>query len=257
MNKTPSNLVKAVDRSINILEELANHQDGLGVTALANRLDIHKSSVHRLLSTLVYRGLVKQDSKTDNYKLGLKLFELGSRIFNELEIREYAKPYLEELVAETDEAVHLVIMDQGEIVYIDKVESSKAIRMNSQIGKRVPVHCSAVGKAMLAYYPELKVDQIIKEQGLAKYTENTITDASEFKEHLKQVKEQGYAIDDVEHELGIRCVAAPIFDYSGEVVSSVSVSGPTIHVTKQRVEQLAKLVKDTAMKISSQLGYRG
>jgi len=257
MNKTPNNLVKAVDRSVNILEELANYEDGLGVTELANRLDIHKSSIHRLLSTLVYRGLVKQDPKTDNYKLGLKLFELGSRIFNDLEIREYARPYLEELVAITDEAVHLVIMDQGEVVYIDKVESSKTIRMNSQIGKRVPVHCSAVGKAMLAYYPQIKVDKIIKEQGLAKYTENTITDPTEFKEHLKQVKEQGYAIDDVEHELGIRCVAAPIFDYSGEVVSSVSVSGPTIHVTKERVGELAKVVKDTAMKISSQLGYRG
>jgi DNA-binding IclR family transcriptional regulator len=254
--KRPSNLVKAVDRSVNILEELANHEEGLGVTELANRLDIHKSSIHRLLSTLVYRGLVKQDPKTDNYKLGLKLFELGSRIFNDLEIREYAKPYLEELVAATDEAVHLVIMDQGEIVYIDKVESSKTIRMNSQIGKRVPVHCSAVGKAMLAYYPKARVDQIIKEQGLAKYTENTITDLKELKEHLTKIKEQGYAIDNVEHELGIRCVAAPIFNYSGKVVSSVSVSGPTIHVTKERVEELAKLVKDTAMKISSQLGYR-
>ncbi|OCL28592.1 IclR family transcriptional regulator [Orenia metallireducens] len=254
--KRPSNLVKAVDRSVNILEELANHEEGLGVTELANRLDIHKSSIHRLLSTLVYRGLVKQDPKTDNYKLGLKLFELGSRIFNDLEIREYAKPYLEELVVATDEAVHLVIMDQGEIVYIDKVESSKTIRMNSQIGKRVPVHCSAVGKAMLAYYPKARVDQIIKEQGLAKYTENTITDLKELKEHLTKIKEQGYAIDNVEHELGIRCVAAPIFNYSGKVVSSVSVSGPTIHVTKERVEELAKLVKDTAMKISSQLGYR-
>ncbi|MCK8816718.1 IclR family transcriptional regulator [Natroniella sulfidigena] len=255
MKKRPSNLVKSVDRSINILEELAKYEEGLGVTELGNRLDIHKSSVHRLLSTLVYRGLVEQDSKTGNYKLGLKIFELGSKIFNDLEIREYAKLYLEELVEETGEAVHLAVLDQGEIIYIDKVESSNTIRMYSQVGKRAPVHCTGLGKAILAYLSEEEVDRIIETKGLPEYTENTITDPEQFKERLALIRNRGYAMDEIEHELGIRCVAAPIFNYNDEAVAAVSVSGPTMRVSKDRIDELSKLVKEIGLKISQRLGY--
>ncbi|AGB42406.1 transcriptional regulator [Halobacteroides halobius DSM 5150] len=255
MRTKPNNLVKSVNRSINILEELAKYENGLGVTEIGNRLDVHKSSVHRLLSTLVYRGLVEQDQETGKYKLGLKLFELGSRIFNDLEVREYAKPYIEELVRKTNETVHLVTLDQGEVLYIDKVKSPETITMASQIGARGPIHCTGVGKAMAAYLAETEVDKIIKKKGMPKQTENTITDPREFKEHLDLVKERGYAIDEIENEAGIRCIAAPIFDYDGDVVAAVSVSGPTMRVTKERISELAKQVRETGLQISYRLGY--
>ncbi|GAB6099553.1 IclR family transcriptional regulator [Halanaerocella petrolearia] len=255
MRKKPNNLVKSVNRSINILEELAKYEDGLGVTELGNRLDVHKSSVHRLLSTLVYRGLVEQDQETGKYKLGLKLFELGSRIFNDLEVRKYAKSYLEELVSQTNETVHLVTLDQGEVLYVDKVKSPETITMVSQVGARGPVHSTSVGKAMAAYLDEEEIDRIVRKKGMPRYTENTITDPQEFKKHLKVIKERGYAIDEIENELGIRCIAAPIFDYNGEVVAAVSISGPTMRVTKERISELAEKVKETGLQISYRLGY--
>ncbi|MBM7556859.1 IclR family transcriptional regulator [Halanaerobacter jeridensis] len=255
MRNKPNNLVKSVNRSVNILEELSKYEDGLGVTELSNRLDVHKSSVHRLLSTLLYRGLVEQNEENGKYELGLKIFELGSRIFNELEVREYAKPYLEQLVKKTNETVHLVTLDQGEVLYLDKVSSPETITMASQIGARAPIHSTAVGKAIAAHLEEKRVEEIISKKGMPKRTENTITELEEFKENLGLIRERGYAIDEIENEAGIRCIAAPIFDYDGKVVAAVSISGPTIRVTQDRISNLANQVTETGLQISYRLGY--
>ncbi|MCK8824774.1 IclR family transcriptional regulator [Fuchsiella alkaliacetigena] len=255
MRKAPNNLVKSLNKAINVLEELGKYEHGLRLTELSDNLGLHKSSVHRLLSTLAYRGLVEQEQDTNKYKLGLKIFELGSRIFNDLEIREYASDYLKEMVDRVGEAAHLVVLDQGEVLYLHKVESPKTIRMHSEVGRRASAHCTAAGKVILAYLAEEEVNEILEIKGLTQYTENTITEIATFKQQLESIRTKSYAIDREEHQLGICCIAAPIFDYTEQVVAAVSLSGPTIRITRDRIPELATLVKKTTQQISSRLGY--
>lgn len=255
MRKQPSNLVKSVDRSINILEELAKYEEGLGVTELGNRLDIHKSSVHRLLSTLVYKGLVEKDKKNNNYKLGLKIFELGSKIFNDFKISEYTKSYLKKLVKISGERVNLVIPDKDEIVYIDKREDSKNIKINLPIGHRSPMHCTAAGKAILANLSQDKIKDIIK-SNLIKFTSNTITEVQDLINELDLIKARNYAIDDSEYKSEIRCVATPIFNYRDEVIAAISICGPKSRMTHEKISDLRETMVDIGREISCRLGYR-
>ena len=254
-DKKPAQYVKAVGRALDIIEELVKADDDLGVTELSQRLDIHKSTIYRLLSTLSYRGYVEQDSRTNNYKVGIKLFEVGSSVLNKMDLRSKIKPHLEQLMLDTKETVHLGILDDYEVVYIDKVESNETIRMYSKIGRRVPTHCTSLGKVLLAYSPEEVVDNAIQVKGLPKYTENTITDPDEFKERLARVRERGYAIDDEEQEPNIRCLAGPIFNYDGEIIAAFSISGPLMRMSEERVDDLSALVKDYSTRISASFGY--
>jgi IclR family KDG regulon transcriptional repressor len=166
--------VQSVDRALMIIDFLKENISGLGITELANRLDLSKSTVHRLLTSLKNKGYVKQDGVTEKYQLGLKFVELGSIISQSLEIRQIAAPYMKRLVEETGETSHLVVLEEGEIIYIEKIESPNTIRMYSLIGKRAPAHCTGAGKAIVAYIPEVEVAQIIKEKGMARFTDTTI-----------------------------------------------------------------------------------
>ncbi|SHJ54900.1 transcriptional regulator, IclR family [Anaerobranca californiensis DSM 14826] len=251
-----NNLVESVVRAILILEELAKNEKGIGITELSKKLSLSKSTVHRLITTLMHMGLVQQDPIFKTYSLGLKVFELGFKVINDLEIKKKANPYIEALAKEINETVHLAIIDNNEIVYIDKVESSRTLKMYSQIGKRAPVHCTALGKVILAYSDEKKVESILMHSKLKRYTNNTITDKDKFKEHLAKVRELGYAIDNIEHEEGVRCVAAPIFDYTNKVIGAISISGPTVRISEDRIKELAELITSTAHKISKSLGYK-
>lgn len=247
--------VQSLERALKILEVLGNHQKGLGVTELAHEVDLHKSTVHRLLGTLAQRGFVEQDSETERYKLGLKIIELSNKMLTNMEVRQEARPYLEELMQFANEVVHLCVLRQGEIVYIDKVECPSTIRMYSQIGRRGPVHSSGVGKAILAFLPQEEVVRILQDKGMPRKTPNTITDIDEMLNHLAEIRLQGYSVDEVENELGIRCVAAPIWDHAGQVVASISVAGPESRVTRERVPELASKIKETGLMISHRLGY--
>lgn len=254
--KKPVQLVQALDRALDIIEKLVQAENGLGVTELSNSTGLHKSTVYRLLATLNYRGYVKKDSMTNRYKVGLKLFEIGSFVLNNLDLRKQVRPYLKKLRKETKETTHLGILDQNEVVYIDKEETSEAIRMYSKIGRRVAAHCTSLGKILLAFSSAELVNRVIKEGGLSVYTENTITDPVEFKEHLNKVKKQGYAIDNEEQEEGIRCIGGPIFDYKGDIIAAFSIAGPTIRLTEELVEEeLSELIINYSNKISSSFGY--
>jgi DNA-binding IclR family transcriptional regulator len=167
------------------------------------------------------------------------------------------RPYLEELMEKTKETVHLGILDDGEIIYLDKVESTATIRMYSQVGKRAPVHSTSLGKTILAQLSEPEVRKILEEKGMVAKTKNTITDIDKFLEHLKEVKKQGYAVDDEEQEKDIRCIAGPIFNHRGEVVASFSISAPISRMDKKRMEELAELVVQYSEKMSRSLGYSG
>lgn len=251
-------LVRAVERSLTILEALAGEQGRpKGITEIAQKIKLGKSTIHRLLGTLQEKGYVQKDPHTEKYKLGLKFIEMGNIVLTNLELRSQAADCLKRLMERSGQTVHLAILDQGEIVYIDKVENMGGIKMASYIGRRSYVHSSALGKAILAYLPEDEVKHILEDKGMPKLTPNTITSFSQFKTHLERVRQQGYAVDDVENEDAIRSIAAPIFNYMGHVVAAVSISGTVMQVTIDRVAEMARMVVECADEISVRLGYLG
>jgi len=259
-NSKPNNLVQTIERASSILDILGQSPQGISIRELSAKIKLPKGTTHRLLSSLSYFGYVRQDPKTRNYLLGLKLVELGQLLLSQLDLRKEAEPFLKDLAERTKETVHLVFLDRNEIVYIDKVETDQnpsGLKMASRVGLRNPAHSSAVGKVLLAHFPEEELKNFIKEKGIAKRTENTIADPAQLKEHLKSVRAQGYAIDDEENEKGIRCVAAPIYNEVGKPVAAISISGPAFRITKKVIqESLKKEVMETALKISQRLGFR-
>lgn len=248
------NLVQSVDRALTILEEVASSEVEVGVTELANKLDLHKSTVHRMLNTLMHKGYIEQNPETEGYKVGLKVFELGSKMFNELEIRDQSL-YLKELMQETNETVHLVVRDGDQGVYIDKVDTKQTLRMYSKIGRRVPLYCSAVGKVLLSNLSQDKLEKLYKGVEFKRYTKNTITNWDDFLKELKKVRQNGYAVDNEEHEEEIRCIAAPIKNYKGQIIAAISISGPVFRITDKKVNEFAFKVKNKALMISKRLGY--
>jgi IclR family KDG regulon transcriptional repressor len=251
------NTVKSVDRALQILKLVARKKEGSGVTELSNGVDINKSSVYRILSTLVKHRLVEQDPSTEKYKLGYGLLELSTRLLESIDLRTEAYPFLRELEKETNEVIHLVVYDQGKVVYIEKLEGTETLRMHSQMGRRAPVHCTAVGKAILAYLPTEQVYDILNHHGMSRHTPKTITELDPLMEQLQEVRERGFALDNEENEMGIICVAAPIFDHRAKAFAAISVSGPIMRMSDERQGQLIDLVKETSVKISQRMGYKG
>ena len=255
----PSNLVQTIERISLILDILGKSPQGLSIGELSDKTGLPKGTTHRLLTSLAYFGHVRQHSKKKNYHLGFKLVELGNLLLSQLDYRTEAHPYLVELAERTKETVHMVILDNNEVLYIDKVDvgqNAGGLRMASILGARIPTHCSAVGKVMLAFLPEEKLVEIVNDKGLLRRTENTITDFEELKSHLQHIREQGYALDDEENEKGVKCVGAPIRDQSGKVIAAISISVPGIRI---RTDTLLTTYKDqvveTARNISNKLGY--
>lgn len=254
MEKTkPDQYVQSIDRALDIIEKLVKGEKSMGVTEISDSLGLHKSTVYRLLATLVYRGYVEQD-ENGAYKVGLKLFEIGGNVLNKMDLRKRIKPYLINLQEETRETVHLGILDKGEVIYIDKEETTETIRMYSEIGGRVKAYCTSLGKVLLAYN-NIDINRLYPGDCLQRYTENTIADKKLLIEHLLSVKKQGYAIDDQEQELGIRCIGGPIFNFNGDIIAAFSIAGPTTRITKERVLSLAKIIMKYSKIISSSFGY--
>lgn len=247
-------VVKSISRAIKILEAFKSDR-GMSVTEISKILNLPKSSVHEILFTLVTEGILEKDFDSSTYHLGIKLFELGNRARSNLEIRKVATPYLKELNARFDETVHLTVLDNQEVLYIECFESTKRLRTYSVIGVRAPLHCTAVGKAILAFLSRDEIDEIIKVKGLEKFTENTITDRDVLLQELEKTVLNGYAVDNMEHEDGVRCVGAPIRNYSGSVFASISVSGPSQRVTLENIPEIAEVVIATASDISRKLGF--
>jgi len=257
----PNNLVQTIERVATIFDAMAQSAQGISLKELSAKVDLPKGTTHRLLSSLAYFGYVRQASESKNYHLGFKLVELGNRLLDQLDLRAQARPFLVNLCKRTKETVHLVVLDQNEALYIDKVESDEkpgGLQMVSRVGLRVSTHCSSVGKVLLAHLSDQQLHALIKEDGLEKRTENTIIDPGKLKRHLKVVRQQGYAIDDEENEKGIRCVGAPVLNQQGQVIAAISISGPTVRMTKKIIQKtLQNEVIRTALDISRELGYQG
>ena len=249
-------LVQSVDRTLTLLEVLSDCNDGLGITEISSLVNLHKSTVHRLLSTLIYKGYVVQDEESSKYKITFKLFELGSKKVHKLDLLEISRPYTKMLMESVNEVVHLIIREETDIVYIDKVEANNTISMASRIGKRNPMYCTATGKAILAYLPEEEIREVWNKSKIVKLTKKTNTDFILFKKELQEVKKNGYAIDDEENEIGVKCVGAPIFDMNGDVVAAISVTGPVTRITDDKIDFISNEVMQCTNLISKEMGYK-
>ncbi|MFC0558830.1 IclR family transcriptional regulator [Halalkalibacter alkalisediminis] len=248
-------MVKSVDRALQLIHLVSQNKEGRGVTELATHLDLNKSSIFKLLSTLVSHGYIEQDPNTKKYRLGYKYLELSSILLESIDLRTEAKPFLEELESLTNEVIHLVVYDQGEVIYIEKLEGSETLRTHSKVGRRAPMHCTSVGKVILAHLPEHEVSAIIDKYGLPRHTEKTITDRDQFLLELQKIKRKGFGVEVEENEAGISCMATPIFDNRGKIVAAVSISGPSTRLTKERIERLSSILIEVGSKISRRLGF--
>jgi IclR family KDG regulon transcriptional repressor len=248
-------VVKSVWRTVKIFE-LLSCGDSLSVTEISKKLGFPKASVYEILFTLNKEGIIEKDPATNRYHLGLKLFELGNMARHNLDIRKAAIPFLKRLNEHLDETVHLTLLDHDEVLYIECFESTKRLRTYSVIGDRAPLHCTAVGKAILAFLSQDEIERIIQVKGLENFTENTLTHKDLLLKDLEKVVQYGYAVDNMEHEEGVRCVGAPIRNNEGNVLASISVSGPSQRITTNKIPEIATIVISTAREISSRLGYK-
>ena len=244
--------VQSVERIFQLIESLAAHPAGAGLQRLAQDTDLAKSTVHRLLASLVSLGYAAQD-ENGRYRLTLKMFELSSGIVNSMDIMDVAKVHLERLAQRTGEAVHLVIRDGQDIVYIYKTESGP-MRMSSRVGLRSPLYCTGVGKAILATLPADEVTNIWQHTTPQKLTAHTIVEFDALQAQLAEVRTNGYAIDDEENELGVRCVAVAIPGVGGRADSAVSISGLAPYMTPERIRRIATLAQDARTDIMADLG---
>jgi DNA-binding IclR family transcriptional regulator len=249
-------VVQAVDRALDILEAFNYHNEELGVTELSHKLNLHKNNVFRLLASLETRGYIEQDKKTGNYRLGLKTFEVANVFLHHLGLRRQARPILEDLVSKCNETAYLAVTDGADVVYVLMHETSHTVRVIPRLGHRLPAYCTASGKVQLAFESEDRLVQLFRERPLRKLTENTITDPDQLRQHLAEVVQQGFAVDNEELEYGVRCLAAPVRDYSHRVVAGVGLSGPVSRFSLDRIRtELVPLVREAGTKISQRLGY--
>ena len=246
--------IQSVERALNILEEFNVKEKEIGVTELAKRLSLNKSTCFGLLQTLESRGYLEQNTDNGKYRLGLNVFKIGQIYEANLELLEIARPYLEELVEKTKETAHLVIRNKLDAVYIEKCEGPCAINIISRVGKRVNLHCTGVGKALLAYLSEKEFEDVVKKEPNS-FTPKTIIDKEELKRHLQTVRENGYSIDDEEIEIGLRCIAAPVFNHKNQAIAAISISGPSTRITYEKFPELIEIIKHTAYQVSLRMGY--
>ena len=238
---------------VQLIEQLASHPAGASLQRLAQETGLAKSTVHRLLASLVSLGYAAQEPETGRYRLTLKMFELSSGIVDSMDIMGVAKAHLERLSQRTGEAVHLVIRDARDIVYIYKTESGP-MRMSSRVGLRSPLYCTGVGKAILATLPPEEVEDVWNHSSLKKLTSRTVVDLTEMQDQLAEVRANGYAIDDEENEMGVRCVAVAIPGPDGRAESAFSISGLAPYMTPERIRRVAALALDTRTDILADLG---
>jgi IclR family transcriptional regulator, KDG regulon repressor len=249
-------LIQSVERAADILELFLTSGPELSVKEISQQLNLSKSTAHGLIKTLEHRGYLQQNADDLKYRLGIRLFELGNFVGNHLDIGKVALPVIKELAENLKETVHLVIRQQDELIYIEKVEGPYSLRMYSQVGKRAPIHCTGVGKAILAFEDDQEIDRLLSSTQLQSFTEHTITDIEEIKKQLPTVRERGYSIDDEEIELGLKCVAAPIFNHKGDVIASISCASPKMRLTAERLPVVIDGIKEAALEISNRLGYK-
>jgi DNA-binding IclR family transcriptional regulator len=241
--------IQSLARGLKILSMLSGSQEGSSVTEVAAELGIDKGSASRLLSTLVRYGFAEKDPVSRRFSLGPQLVVLSRSLLTRMPLREVAKPYLRDLMRATGECAHVGILSQGRVLYIDQVESPASLRVNAEVGSLAPLHCTALGKVLLAFGRQSLPEE------LEKFTEATLLTREALRKNLEVVRQQGYAVDDEEFDPGVRCIAAPIFDFRDKLVGSIGISGPVTRMTPATMNTLAGQVLEISRKLSERMKF--
>jgi DNA-binding IclR family transcriptional regulator len=257
MPEKDASTATAVERALNILEATAQRRDGMNNSEISRRLAIPKSSASYILRVLDRRGYLRRDGQTGRYRLGLKVLSLGRDAqagvnLSGVDLVEVALPLMRALCEKIHMTVHLAVLDHGEAVYVEKVEASGFFKINTWVGRRMYLHSTSVGKALLAWMPKNEAETILRQQVLKKRTPKTITSVPRLVAELERVRELGHAVDDEENSLGARCLGAPIFDAESHVAASLGVSGTLTQTDENNMPRIVDALKDAARKISRQ-----
>jgi IclR family acetate operon transcriptional repressor len=255
-NPATAYTVKSLVKALNILQVLADEEPPYTLTQLSRRLKLHVSTVHRLLVNLLRHGFVEEDAVSGGYQLGYRVLRMGLRVLDRLDFRRAAQPLLRALNLRTKETVHLAILQETRGISIEKFDSPQPVGLDARLGGIMPLHCTGVGKTLLAYQSEELLNQITHTPGLTRMTARTITGLPQLRKELERIREQGYTVDQEEAVEGLSCVAGPIFNHVGQVVAAFSVAGPATRLTPARIPEFAQLVRETSQQISYRLGYR-
>ncbi len=246
--------VQALDRAFAVLDLLGESDVPLGLAQVASSLQLHKSTAHRFLMVLERHRMVERTGN-GKFRLGLRLFDFGNRAIEQYDLRERAQPHLRRLVSETEETAHLALLEAARVIYIDKIEPARSVRMITRIGASNPVHCTSVGKAILAFLPEDRAEEVIRRTRFERFTPRTIASADALRAEMEKTRKRGYAVDDEEFEEGLRCIAVPVLDAQRQPVAAVSVSGPSFRVTAQKLPSIANHLVQCVRGISADMGY--
>lgn len=247
--------ITSLQRGLRLLDLFASAERGLTASQIAKLSGLPVSTVHRFLVNLESAGFLNY-SGTGSYHLGVACFSIGQAALGQLDIRRLSLPYLQELNQDTRETIHLAMRHGLSAVYVEKLDSPEPLRIYSRIGAAVPLHCTGVGKVMLAYMPPEELAAILPQLEFRRITANSVGSLQELQTHLQKVRRNGYACDLEEYEPHIRCIAAPVWDHSGAVNASVSITGPAVRMSLTRLRQLAPLIQDAGNRISRELGYQ-
>jgi DNA-binding IclR family transcriptional regulator len=247
--------VPSIERALSVLQCLGRSKHGFSISEIGRRLKIPKSSAHLILTTLERRGFLQKNTQTGKYHFGLQMVSLSRSALENLDLREEAQPFLRCLMQESGLTVHMAVLERDEAVIIEKVEAPGLVRLASWIGRRLDVNCTGVGKVLIAFLPENELNYLLSTKDFARHNGRTIIAKSALRRELTLVKQLGYALDDEEDELGLRCIGAPVFDENQKAVAAISVAGTTSQIAIERVPFLARMVTRTARGISSRLGY--
>jgi len=247
--------IQVLDRAAQILECFGFDHKELSVSEIGSRTGLHKSTTHRILMALEYNRLIKQNPVTGKYHLGIKLFSLGNQAVLQLDLRESCRPHLTRLMDKTKETVHLAVLDGAQVLYLDKVEGPHALRMPSRVGRHITTYCTSLGKAMLSCLAETDVKRVLQSHPFKAFTPNTIRNLDLLLADLRGIRRRGYAIDDEEIEIGLRCVGAPVYDHTMTMVGAISVAAPSARLTTQKLPAFGRMVLEAAAEISKELGY--
>jgi len=247
--------VKALDKALHLLELLAGAGRPMGLGEVSRGAGLDPSTAHRLLRTLGARDFVRQEGRGGKYHLGLRAFEIGNAVTYVEQLRQSVRPCLEALTVSAQETSNLAIRDGCDGIYVEQVPGPRFVRAFTEVGRRIPLHCTAVGKVLLAPLQPAELDEFCRRRPLTACTRNTITTRPALDRELSRVREQGFAVDDEEFEPGASCVAAPVFDRAGNVVAGVSTSGPAVRFDPSTVAAFVALVHEAAQDISRRLGF--
>jgi IclR family acetate operon transcriptional repressor len=246
----------AVERALAMLEAVAQESAGLSNAEISRKLKIPKSSASYILRTLETQSYLIRDEDSGKYRVGLKILSLSRGALSGLDVRGVALPIMRHLTQQTQLTCHLAILDGPDAVYIEKVEPEGFIRMDTWVGRRMRVHATSVGKALVAHIAQDRLEQILRKGGMGKRTPKTITTMPRLLKELEKVRVQGYAVDDEENNLGARCLGAPVFNDRGAVEAALGLSGTTQQVSPQTMPRILEALKDAARQISMGMGYR-